>query len=62
MYLHLRRVIRCAYLKIIFPGFIIYARITVKGERIKISLKKTIHSPYWDAKAGRVKGNKDVMR
>ncbi len=41
---------------------LIYARITVNSKRIEISLKKTVHSSYWDAKAGRVKGNKDLMR
>ena len=41
---------------------LIYARITVNSKRIEISLKKTVHSSYWDPKAGRVKGNKDLMR
>src|SRR5687767_9206552 len=40
----------------------IYARITVDGKRLEISLKRTIDPELWDPVAGSVKGNKDAAR
>ncbi len=41
---------------------LVYARITVDGKRIEISLKRTIDPELWDSRAGCVKGNKDAAR
>ena len=40
----------------------IYARITVNGRRLEISLKRTIDPELWDPASGSVTGNKDAAR
>jgi integrase/recombinase XerD len=40
----------------------IYARITVNGRRLEISLKRTIDPEFWAPASGSVTGNKDAAR
>lgn len=40
----------------------IYARITVNGKRVEISAKRSIDQNRWDARSGRVKGNREDAR
>lgn len=40
----------------------LYARVTVRGKRAEISLKKKINPKNWDAKSGFMKGNSEEAR
>ncbi len=43
-------------------GLTIYARVTVNGSRVEISLKQNIASELWDSTKGTVKGNKTEVK
>ncbi len=38
---------------------LIYARVTINGKRLEISLKRSIDSLFWDGKKGCIQGNKE---
>lgn len=40
----------------------LYARVTVQGKRVEISLKKKINPKNWDAKSGFMKGSGEEVR
>lgn len=48
--------------KDIKSGLTIYARVTVNGSRVEISLKQNIASELWDSTKGTVKGNKTEVK